>query len=208
MAAGVYTNATHADFAVARYNANGSADTTFGSGGKVTTDIGKKTADDARDMFIQPDGKVVVVGRSDGKLALVRYNANGALDTSFDGDGKVTTTAAALGVPSISSIQSAALQADGRILVTFGISGQGAALARYNANGSLDTSYGSGGVVDLAVAGLGAFISVLADGRCVVSGEDNEYGATLVARLNEDGSLDTSFNGTGTVELPAFYWGR
>ena len=74
------------DFAVARYNPNGSLDPTFGAGGKVTTAIG--TANDGvRGVVLQPDGKIVAAGFSVGggslDFALVRYNANGFLDTSF-----------------------------------------------------------------------------------------------------------------------------
>jgi uncharacterized delta-60 repeat protein len=89
---GVGTNGT-IRFALARYNVNGSLDTTFGSGGKVTTPIGS-TEDVADDLVIQPDGKLAVAGfsyvGSRRVFALARYNANGSLDTAFNGTGKVT----------------------------------------------------------------------------------------------------------------------
>ena len=92
--AGDVDNGSNDDFAVARYNADGSLDTTFDGDGKVTTAIG--TAEiDAYAVAIQADGKIVVAGDayngSDNDFAVVRYNADGSLDTTFDGDGKVTT---------------------------------------------------------------------------------------------------------------------
>ena len=88
------------DFALARYNTNGSLDPSFGSGGKVTTDFGG--SDSGLAMALQPDGKIVVVGGSclvvnnscpdtSYKFALARYNGNGSLDTTCGSSGKVTT---------------------------------------------------------------------------------------------------------------------
>jgi uncharacterized delta-60 repeat protein len=91
-----YTNTSPAnyDFAVARYNANGSLDASFGTDGMVTTSLGS-TGDYGYGVALQPDGKIVVAGYAGSSgaysFAVVRYNANGTLDTSFDGDGKVIT---------------------------------------------------------------------------------------------------------------------
>ena len=83
-----YTDASRSDWALARYNADGSLDTNFDSDGKVTTDFG---GEDAGVCLLQADGKIVVVGMAGGDFAVARYNADGSLDTSFDSDGKVTT---------------------------------------------------------------------------------------------------------------------
>ena len=94
VAAGTSRNGTRDDFAVARYNPNGTPDTSFNGTGKVTTAI-SVDGSDARAVLIQPDGKIVVAGASssgpDSNYAVVRYNADGSLDTSFDGDGIAVT---------------------------------------------------------------------------------------------------------------------
>ncbi len=94
MAAGYSDNGSNNDFALVRYNTDGSLDTTFDSDGKVTTAIGSGS-DYAYSVAIQSDGKIVAAGYSDNgsndDFALVRYNTDGSLDTTFDSDGKVTT---------------------------------------------------------------------------------------------------------------------
>ncbi|AHM61123.1 hypothetical protein D770_14345 [Flammeovirgaceae bacterium 311] len=140
-----------ADFSLVRYNRDGSPDTSFGShgDGKVVTEI--SAGDDlAISIAIQPDGKIVLAGEahngSNLDIALVRYNTNGSLDSSFGtrGDGKIITDFDG----SNDNGRSISLQADGKIIVagqtTKGNNGN-AALVRYNANGSLDTSFGTRG---------------------------------------------------------------
>src|SRR5215475_2173768 len=81
----------HFDFALARYNSNGGFDTTFGTGGKVTTDIGSPY-EEVTSVALQPDGKIVVAGGAVlglfNDFVLVRYNTNGALDITFGTGGK------------------------------------------------------------------------------------------------------------------------
>src|SRR6266536_6144139 len=125
------------DFALARYNADGSLDPSFGSGGKVTTDFGG--FDLALGVALQSDGKIVAAGQggSSFDFALARYNADGSLDTSFGSGGKVTTD---FGV--FDAATAVAIQRDGKIVATgstFSSGFQQFALARYNADGSLDT---------------------------------------------------------------------
>jgi uncharacterized delta-60 repeat protein len=93
--AGYSYNGTNYDFAVVRYNANGSLDTTFVGDGRLTTAIGS-FHDLGQSVVVQADGKIIVAGYGDfgfgaEDFELVRYNANGTLDTTFDGDGKVKT---------------------------------------------------------------------------------------------------------------------
>jgi uncharacterized delta-60 repeat protein len=187
------------DFALARYNADGSLDSTFGSSGKVTTDFGGFDAASA--VAIQPDGRIVAAGRTEGgDFALTRYNSNGSLDTTFGGGGKVTTDFggfdAAFGV---------ALQADGKIVAAGqGGPGGGFALARYNTDGSLDLSFGSGGKVTTHfTSGVEVVIAVAIqlDGKIVVTGQAFAGGFQqfALARYNPDGSLDTSFASGGIL---------
>ena len=199
VAAGYTGSGSATDFAVARYNADGSLDTSFSSDGKVTTAIGS-ASDIAWAMALQSDGKILVAGSSNNgtnnDFALVRYNANGTLDTSFSGDGKVTT---AIG-SGASSAAGMALQSDGKIVLA-GYVGfrDDFALARYNTDGSLDTSFSSdgkvitdgGGTLDAANA-----VTVQSDGKIVAAGHINSLTTLGMIRYTSAGALDTSF-GTG-----------
>lgn len=210
------SNDANTAFAVARYNADGSFDKTFGIDGKVTTDF-TATLDEAREVMVQPDGKIVVAGfitphaTNDGfyDFAVVRYNPDGSIDTSF-GDGGHTFTDFNGGgdFP-----QGAVLQPDGKIVLAGLTSNpnspnQHFGLARYLPNGALDPAFGSGGKV---VTTFGAYsenarsIKLAPDGKLVVVGDayfasgyngQNDY---ALARYNPNGSLDTTFNGTGKL---------
>jgi uncharacterized delta-60 repeat protein len=192
------------EFAVARYNPNGSLDTSFGVGGKVTTVVGSASSEGCS-VALQSDGKIVVVGEcwngSNRDFAVVRYNTNGSLDTAFGTGGMVTT---AIGV-SNDYAYSVALQADGKIVVA-GHSYNGAnddfALVRYNADGSLDASFGVGGKVTTAFGSAGDFgysVALQSDGKIVVAGRGGSSFDFALARYNANGSLDTSFDGDGKV---------
>jgi uncharacterized delta-60 repeat protein len=147
--AGASKNGSYVDFALARYNADGSLDTSFDGDGKLTTPIGSSD-DDVYCVAIQADGKIVAAGYSyngsNNIFALARYNPDGRLDTSFDGDGKLTTPIGS----SSGYARSVAIQADGKI-VAAGYAWNGTyddfAIARYNADGSLDTSFDGDGIL-------------------------------------------------------------
>lgn len=196
------------DFAVVRYNPNSSLDTTFGGTGIVTTPVGFFT-DSANAVAIQSDGKIVAAGYSINDsnnfydMSLVRYNPDGSLDTSFNGTGKIITPVGS----SSSSAESVAIQTDGKIVVV-GISRNALdyedfTVVRYNPNGSLDTTFNGTGKVTTPI-GLFDFarsVAVQTDGRIVVAGHVSD-GTTLyfgLVRYNPNGSLDTSFGGTGKV---------
>jgi uncharacterized delta-60 repeat protein len=179
----------------------GALDPSFGTGGEVTTGIGP-ASESAWALALQPDGKLVAAGGSSGDFALARYNPDGSLDSSFNGTGKVTTAIGAGG----DSATALTLQPDGK-LVAAGTSWNGSnddfALARYNPDGSLDTNF-NGGTVTTAI-GPGDDVAVALvlqpDGKLVAAGyswNGSQYVFAL-ARYNPDGSLDTNFNGTGTV---------
>ena len=126
------------DFALARYNTDGSLDTTFSDDGKVTTDF----AGIGYSVVIQGDGKIIVAGStfndSSYDFALARYNSDGSLDTTFSGDGKVSTDFGG----GDDHGQSVVMQPDGKIVVagaSDNVSSDGFALARFNSDGSLDT---------------------------------------------------------------------
>ena len=114
------------DFALARYNADGSLDNTFSGDGKETTDI--SSFDDASDVAIQPDGKIVAAGVGNQNFALARYNPDGTPDTGFGNNGTMTTD-----FGGTEAGEDLALQADGKIVVS-GSAGGSFALARYFGN--------------------------------------------------------------------------
>jgi uncharacterized delta-60 repeat protein len=183
------------DFALVRYNANGSLDTSFGRGGKVTTPIGGSNGAHASALAIQKDGKLLVAGSGGGGgFALARYNANGSLDTSFGRGGIVTT-------PGSGPAAALAIQKDGKLVAAASSNG-GFALVRYNANGSLDTSFGSGGKVTTPGAGGEAIaLAIQKDGKLVTAGGGSHGGFALV-RYNANGTLDGSFGRVGIVTTP------
>ncbi len=201
--------AANYDFALVRYNSDGSLDTSFSGDGKVTTSIGAGSAY-GRSIAVQTDGKILVggyaAGASGDEYALTRYNSDGSLDTSFSGDGIVTT---AFGLGDAYG-ESLTLQADGKILVS-GYYFSGAAnllsLARYNADGSLDTSFSGDGLVTTSFGGTNNYgwdVAVQSDGAIVVAGSSSA-GGTLdfaVARFDSSGNLDTTFSGDGLLTTP------
>ena len=178
-------------FALARYNPNGSLDPSFSGDGRQTTDFGDFGV--ARGVALQ-GGKIVAVGIGDaGDFALARYNPNGSLDPSFSGDGKQTTDFG--GSDEASGV---ALQGDGKI-VAVGRDGPGDfALARYNPNGSLDTSFSGDGkqTTDFGDFDGANGVALQGNGKIVVVGVGGT-GNFALARYNPNGSLDPSFSGDG-----------
>jgi uncharacterized delta-60 repeat protein len=208
VAAGSSGNGSNYDFALARYHRNGTLDTSFGSGGKVTTAIGS-SHDSGSALVLQPDGKLVVAGyastsSSTSAFALARYHPSGTLDPGFGAGGKVMT---ALGSGAEDGANALALQPDGKLVAAGAVSigsRSAFALARYNRNGSLDTSFGQGGKVTTAIgSGWGHALALVVqqDGRLVVAGaasDGSDYDLALL-RYNANGTLDPSFGSGGLV---------
>jgi uncharacterized delta-60 repeat protein len=207
VAAGASYNGSNNDFALVRYNSDGSLDTTFSGDGKLTTAVGASN-NYALSVTQQADGKLVATARINSfnnYFNLLRYNADGSLDTSFDGDGKLTTMIGTVSDYASSVIQ----QTDGK-LVAAGSSYNGNnydfALVRYNANGSLDTTFSGDGKLTTPVGGsTDEAYSVIqqADGKLVVAGYSwNTNGAGndfALVRYNSNGLLDTTFSGDGRL---------
>src|SRR6266446_9243269 len=202
--------------------AGGDLDPTFGVGGKVTTDLQRST-DLANAVAIQADGKLVVVGQtyqnndySDEDFAVARYNTDGTLDRTFGARGKVRTD-----FPGLAAVPSSVvIQPDGKIVVAggafplFTFAGD-FKVVRYNPNGSLDTSFGDGGIVTTIFPGDGSYAFALAlqsDGKIIAAGTDfvdfnpGDMSDTdfALARYNLDGSLDGTFGNGGTVTTDFF----
>jgi uncharacterized delta-60 repeat protein len=185
-----------ADFALARYNRDGSLDATFGAGGRVLTTFAPNSIEGANALVIQPDGKIVAAGstRSGQRraFAVARYLTNGSLDASFDGDGLVVTQLSA----GDDVVFDLALQPDGK-LIAAGWSSPGGfdvAMARYNRDGSLDGSFdGDGMVVASSFRPASTYagqVLVQRDGKVLTGGAG-------LARFNPDGSVDRSFGESG-----------
>ena len=199
------------DFALARYNTDGSIDTTFGGDGKVTTKVSPGTdSDQAFAVAIQSDGKIIAAGFANSSgtgndFALVRYNSDGSLDSGF-GTGGIVKTDFIRGTDQALAI---ALQSDGKILAAGSASnpttGVDFAIARYSTDGVLDTSYGSGGKVttDFALSADQVFaIAIQASGKLIAVGRaaiTPSQNAFAIARYNTHGVLDTSFGTNGKV---------
>ncbi len=200
-AAGNSFNGSIDDFALVRYNADGSLDTTFGGDGKVTTTIGSST-DRAYAVAIQPDGRIVAAGYDLEDFAIARYNPDGSLDATFDGDGKLTTNFGS----GNNFGTSTAVQPDGKIVVAGYSNGATIdfVLARYNADGSLDTTFDGDGKVTTAI-GISTdqaySVAIQPDGKIVAAGysqigSNNDF---ALARYNPDGSLVATFDGDGKL---------
>ncbi len=204
----------HSYMALARYNLNGSLDTTFGSGGKVLTSYPGATGQRGFAMALQSDGSIVVAGEAYGlsssgpEIAVARYLPNGSLDASFGNGGEVVYPDT--NFRSSNEQLGLAIQSDGKIVVGGGYWNAAAgndyfAAVRFNADGSLDGAFGSNG---LAVEGLVGDATALAiqpaTGQIDLGGSDYQTGSFVVYQLNStDGSLDPNF-GNGGVTTTAF----
>jgi uncharacterized delta-60 repeat protein len=187
-------------FCVVRLRAaNGTLDPTFGSGGKRVVDFGGDD-ESVHGAALQPDGKIVLAGDSRLQPAVARLRANGALDTTFDGDGKKLFSWGALG-----RVTAVVVAPNGKILLGgfSGPEGGNIQVARLKANGALDTTFATGGIaaVDFGGDDFAEAMARQADGRIVVAGRSTTAGA-VVARLRATGALDPDFGGDGRVTLP------
>ncbi len=197
------------DFALARYLPDGALDSTFGSGGKVTTsfDTGYERA---LTMALQPDGKIIVAGSVyiddpnvvSPDFGLIRYQPDGHLDSSFGSSGKVTTD-----FGGFDQIRALLVQSDGKIIAAGAaelISGDlDFGLARYHPDGTLDPTFGNQGKVNTDFGGLERIYALLlqVDGKIVAGGMTTYRGreVSALARYHPDGSLDLSFGVGGKM---------
>jgi uncharacterized delta-60 repeat protein len=196
---------------VARYLPNGNLDSSFGGSGVVLPRF--SAGDDlVQALAIQPDGKIVAAGSvvaPDTNIVLARFNPDGSLDTGFGGSGKVVT---GFGPASRERALAVEIASDGKIVVSGAARGGGLppgnfVVARYNPNGTLDTTFGSGGktITDFGALGEAHGLAIDASGKIIavggtfsVSSAGAFWGkAFLAARYNPDGSPDTSFGSGG-----------
>jgi len=194
----------HLVIAVARYHSDGSLDRSFGSRGRIVTDI-DGTDSEARSVALDAAGRIVVGGSAHGlsDLAVLRYDSNGSLDPRFGKRGVAITDLGGFEVG-----RAVLVQRNGRIVLAGSANGlMDFALVRYLADGRLDPEFGLAGAVVTDLGGNDGINGAVlqADGRIVVAGFSNTAGHTsdtfdfALARYRSDGSLDPSFGSQGTV---------
>ncbi|HEX8499370.1 MAG TPA: discoidin domain-containing protein [Pyrinomonadaceae bacterium] len=210
------------DFGLARYNPDGTLDPSFGSGGKVLTNFPYPNFANDRPhaLALQPDGKIVAAGTANADFALARYNPDGSLDQTFGAGGLVVTDFFGGG----DTAYGVALQPDGKIVAAGqafrpNSTGSDFAAARYNPDGSPDTTFGDAAEGGAARRGrvatdfaawndIGRGLALQADGKIVVAGHTQtpsteRYDFALV-RYAADGTLDPAFDGDGRVTTAFF----
>jgi len=208
----LYNNKTYADFIIMRLNDDGSMDNSFGSNGKVITDLGgNKTDDFLSKIALQNDAKIVAVGTTTvsategNDFALVRYNSNGTLDSTFGNGGIVIND-----ISFWDKWTNLAIQPDGKIVVCGNVNvipGKTSFIvARYNINGILDSTFGDEGILiaDFRANNSDIVNSVILqpDGKIIVGGGTSETPWNenfALARINTDGTLDNTFGDNGIV---------
>ncbi len=209
IAGATYSLGIPSQLVFARFNANGTLDATFGTGGTTLIDFGDGSESWASDIAQQPDGKLVAVGPVVGParrdIGIARVTANGALDPSFDGDGLLTVDIDG----GSETAMTVAIKPDGVIVVAgntvpLGGTGSSAILLGVNEDGSLDNSFGAAGkaVVDLGNDGYLNSIVVQADGKLVATGSrgtDAGGQDMILTRFNSDGALDTTYGIDGVT---------
>ena len=208
--AGCSSNGINHDFALVRYDLDGTIDSTFGVNGKVLTPVGSKD-DYAAAVAIQADGKIVAAGSShngsDFDIALVRYKEDGAIDSTFGINGRVTTDIGG----NDDNGAALAIQPDNRIVVA-GTTNNGfsnsMAVVRYNPNGVMDSSFGNGGSLTTSFPNYddvdGMALCVQPDGKIIVAGTAQTWLLNdnfAIARYKTDGTLDSTFGNAGRVNF-------
>ncbi len=188
----------------------GDLDTTFGAkGGYLITDFAAAQRDERhRDTVVQADEKIVVVGTRETattnffEFLVARYHSDGTPDTTFDGDGYFALDL----VGQLDSANAVAIQADGKIVVAGGVGDTSLEthVFRLNTDGTLDTTFGTGGIARLSGPGEALSVAIQTNGKIVVTAAYNNLflGYSFsVARLNANGSADNTFDGDGQITV-------
>ena len=194
-------------FVLVRYNANGAIDSSFGSSGLVRHLPNATAAENwATDMLLQPDGKIVMVGRTKAgtscRISIVRYNSTGTVDSTFGASGVASVTLRDCTGPVGSVIR----QSDGKLVVaaeSLGAYRKNFSVVRLNSNGTADTSFGASGIRSVDMGTSYEWVEAMtlqADGKVLLAGRQiGNQPAAVLARLNTNGTLDSTFGSGGKV---------
>ncbi len=201
-----YTDDGDDKFAIARYNTNGTLDTTFNTTGKIVEDNSGVWSGYSNYLYpnkvvIQSDGKILVGGSADGDgLLLVRYNTNGTLDNTFGTGGKLTIDQDQYDIDDVNDM---VVDSSGNIFV---LGDDDFVVTKFTSSGVLDNTFGTGGIAQISISGYGdgSTLFVDANGKLLITGEfedgDTGDGKFLVARLNADGTPDMDFGSKASFE--------
>jgi uncharacterized delta-60 repeat protein len=204
IAAGKTVGYITSNLLVARFNANGTLDTTFASNGVLDLDVGESGV--ALAVALQTDGKIVLGGQRDLRFFAARLLSNGDLDVTFDTDGIETISLGKYG-----TANDVAIQPDGKIVLagtadrgnTYGNTDIG--LVRLLADGTLDPTFDGDGkaILDLGTRATGYGAALEADGKIVVAGMmfTGVSRDAIVVRTTNSGGLDSTFDGDGVVSI-------
>jgi uncharacterized delta-60 repeat protein len=196
----IVVSASSSDFILVQLNPDGSFDATFDSDGIVTTNI--DASDKTTDVALQTDGKIVVVGTvaSNSKSAIVRYNVNGSLDTTFSGDGILindffTDTSQEI-------LNSLVINPVNNSIVLVGeANGTKMQVYRILSNGNFDTSFSGDGRFELNFQSNGDEVVIQSDGKTVVAGSKSSSSGILLVRFNVNGTLDSQVGDNGIEDI-------
>jgi uncharacterized delta-60 repeat protein len=210
LVAGYSYNGDNDDFAVVRYDKDGNLDTSFGNGGKIITAVGDNN-EEAKAIAIDSAGKILIAGHSYNfdtdisSFAVLRYNDDGSLDTTFDTDGILTTD---IGGSEEGRANAIALDSAGNILVA-GNSWNGSnddfTVVRYTSSGTLDSTFDTDGILTTDIGGdddIAYSIAIDSAGNILVAGtavNNEDYDTFAVVRYTSSGSLDTRFGNGGKI---------
>lgn len=204
-----FSTSSQTGFLVARYNTNGSADTSFNGTGSNTTII--NDGSDANAIALQSNGDIILAGASVNGVphfTLARYDPYGVLDTTFGSSGITITP-----INIMSSIFKIAVDSYDDSIIAVGYSYIGTenhiTIARYHANGTLDTSFGSSGIItqQIGTESKAYYVLIQPDRNIVVAGYavESNINESILIRYTPSGALDTTFNGTGIVKTTCQY---
>lgn len=207
-----WSNSMGHGFKLIRLNSNGTLDTTFGVGGTITTNFAGYNGTNGQaiggssSLVVQPaDDKIIVVGYgfTDGNNTqnslIARYNADGSLDTTFNGSGKYATASTTWS----SFYAGINLQNNNKILVSGKDNTNKITITRFNTDGTLDGSFGASGKKVTALVGWSDMVQEQSDGTIIASGHIIIGNYNMFAmKLLSDGTYDTTFNGVGYISLP------
>ncbi|HEV7527216.1 MAG TPA: hypothetical protein VGP92_19835, partial [Acidimicrobiia bacterium] len=186
----------HTGIIVTRLRANGTVDPTFHLAQTPTTFPGANVTQ-AFGVAVGPGGTIVVAGRADANLALARFTSTGALDPTFSGDGRATHSFGGQSeAADVTVLPGGKIVVSGREDVT---AGPHAVVARFNANGTIDATFGVAGRVNPATTPIGAVSTLLVQGtKLVITGRvDDSTGA--LTRFNANGTIDPTFGSAGST---------